>query len=98
LRFKTRSWPVDQQSTTEKNHQVQMMADIYKAAREVIIWLDSKDTTEAVNNLVQLIQAGPSSASGVVCDLKLSEWTAVWMFRQSTYWTRLWVVQEILLA
>jgi hypothetical protein len=66
-----------------------MMADIYKAASEV---------TKAVNDLIQPLQADPSSAGEVVRGSKLSEWSATWMFLQSTYWTRLWVVQEILLA
>jgi hypothetical protein len=74
---------IDQSNPEEKNHQVRMMAQIYKDCDSMIIWLGSKDSRfrEAADEFIY--KPRPHSLSILLHD---------------DYFTRLWVVQEVLLA
>lgn len=74
---------IDQENPEEKNHQVRMMAQIYKDCDSMIIWLGSKDRRfrEAADEFIY--KPRPQSLSILLHDV---------------YFTRLWVVQEVLLA
>src|SRR5690242_16376759 len=74
---------IDQSNPEEKNHQVRMMAQIYKDCDSMIIWLGSKDQPfrEAADEFIY--KPRPHSLSVLLHD---------------DYFTRLWVVQEVLLA
>lgn len=74
---------IDQSNPEEKNHQVRMMAQIYKDCDSMIIWLGSKNLEfrEAADEFIY--KPRPQSLSILLHD---------------DYFTRLWVVQEVLLA
>jgi hypothetical protein len=81
---------IDQSTTSERNHQVQMMSDIYSNATSVIVWLGNHgipkhgDRREAVRNARKLQRR----EHGDALEIGL----------QKEYFHRLWIVQEILLA
>lgn len=95
---------IDQNNVPEKNHQVQMMRHIYNYAEEVIIWLgetshfkhiDSSDT--AMDML-----ADPSSWMETYILMSPEDFykatEIVESILSSDYWTRIWIVQEIVVA
>jgi hypothetical protein len=82
---------IDQMSTSEKNHQVQMMADIYQKAFEVVIWLG---VDEHQGQAAQIIINGQNP-------LEANNWsrkTSIQSLLDCKYWRRLWIVQEMILA
>ncbi|KAF3000836.1 hypothetical protein E8E13_006944 [Curvularia kusanoi] len=74
---------INQSNPEEKNHQVRMMAQIYKDCNSMIIWLGSNDQEfkEAADEF--RYKPRPQALSVLLND---------------NYFTRLWVVQEVLLA
>lgn len=97
---------IDQESIKEKNHQVHIMSDIYSQAAFVFIWLGVD-----LENLVENERDGhargwmPSSkvkpfymseafsSSEIVCTSEITR-----ILLKNIYWTRLWIVQEFVLA
>ncbi|KAF3031162.1 hypothetical protein E8E12_000235 [Didymella heteroderae] len=86
---------IDQTDLSERGHQVGMMAEIYSSANESEIWLG-------------LPFEGSDEAMGFIC--KTGEdfaWTeanfhahypALIELLHNVYWTRVWIVQEVLLS
>lgn len=95
---------INQDSITERNHQVSMMAKIYSQASEVIIWL-SEGPSGASNPWLRQ-QAQQPSFDGVLVWWDSSVfWDSSIALRDSLakllgneYWARMWVMQEIFLA
>ncbi|KAK3633398.1 hypothetical protein LTR56_015812 [Elasticomyces elasticus] len=90
---------IDQNNTVEKTRQISQMGRIFYQARKVVVWLgpaysDSDVAMEAIANYAALYQNARkqakfwSEASGI----------AVIRLSQRAYWTRLWVLQELILA
>lgn len=88
---------IDQQNTSERNHQVAKMGSIYSRADYVHVWLGKAQDTGRIG----LLLAGPAT------DTSLGVWAS--RVRQhmkfidgsifhNPYWTRAWVIQEIVLA
>jgi hypothetical protein len=98
---------IDQASNKEKNHQVRLMSDIYREAREVVVWL-GKETGESTTCMSFLAQAptlfqaqfedpfydrlDPEARFGVRFRRALDT------LSQQSYWSRLWIIQEFALA
>lgn len=80
---------IDQSNIADRNHQVMMMASIYQTAEMVIVWLFEAHLEPDDLDLTFL---DLSDESDYACMERISS-----AFR-ATYWTRLWVVQEVLLA
>lgn len=87
---------IDQDSTTERNHQVGLMKDIYSNAEGVEIWLGkASPRAERVINFIEKYA---------------SRWRFFPSFRSDpaksfhaclcnhAYWSRAWIIQEIILA
>lgn len=74
---------IDQQNSTERNHQVQQMGKIFASAEQVFIWLGN---TANRNLLSQCLVALPQDAYSVE-EILFNE-----------YWRRAWVTQEVVLA
>ena len=84
----------DQKNMDERRHQVKLMADIYANAERVLVWLGKpllhqRDNLKALHKQLSNLSPGQYSRDVIrglahVCS--------------SRYWTRLWVVQELLLA
>jgi len=83
---------IQQASTSERNHQVQMMAEIYRGASLVMIWLGPVGGFDYARGI-----------SRVHTDEELKwedvhRYPLLYRFSTSRYWERLWVIQEVLLA
>lgn len=90
---------IDQQSLKERNHQVQLMTEIYRQAKHVIIWPKDYvgDTSEArVSSLAKstlgLFTKGTTWSQQQHINMILKP------DMLTKYWNRLWIVQEIAMA
>jgi hypothetical protein len=56
---------IDQNTTSERNHQVKQMGDIYSQAATVLVWLGETDekTSDAFDQLRNLGEQGTSAES-----------------------------------
>lgn len=93
---------IDQEDTTERNHQVQQMGSIYSQASHVYIWLGQRQTVPLADIMAQM---NPPSCWNLA--LNMPPGTDLQSYRRGTmdhdvfeneYWGRAWVTQEILLA
>ncbi|KAF2028259.1 hypothetical protein EK21DRAFT_15676, partial [Setomelanomma holmii] len=86
---------INQADTEERNHQVKIMRDIYKGAGQVIVWLGSAhgDSATAMDLLVHL-------ADDLQCYhmFALLDWQRLTTLLSRSYWSRVWVHQEVFLA
>jgi hypothetical protein len=87
---------INQSAVDEKNHQVRQIGAIFAVAERVVVWL-GKDTSENEDALktftLSYESAEPSTEVARVRELQ----TAINVLTRP-YWTRLWIVQECLLA
>ena len=79
------------------------MGTLYCQAAEVVVWLDVKPeypfSERAYTALQQCIPSSPYDAVGVNDDTSSNRKNSLpLLFLHQKYWTRLWVVEEILLA
>lgn len=80
---------IDQDNITERNHQVKLMAEVYRQAKEVLIWLGEAPMTTAEKVRLHLPDHGRLAERLMNKAQKAA----------TTQWaTRGWVVQEALLA
>lgn len=73
------------------------MGDIYRTAKRVIAWLDrdegeTKDSFNAIRLMSSSPREGPSEP------LQYTDWLAMEMIVQKNYFSRMWIIQEIILA
>ena len=92
---------IDQANVFEQNHQVQMMREIYTQAYSVWIWLGEADHTTHSDVAMRYLSRR-AAWSGKDVDLK-KFWNArkakaVRELFERGYWSRIWIVQEVLLA
>lgn len=95
---------IDQESQ-EKNQQVNLMAEIYKNANNVIIWLGNADKqTDLACAFIKKFAASRANSSGtddqgIIDELKQrAQLSALASFFNRTWFTRVWAVQELVLA
>jgi hypothetical protein len=88
---------IDQSNASERSHQVGFMSEIYKRASEVIVWLgpEADDSDEAMKLLL-----GPQDVLGRLLEFGnyRREAPPLEKLLGRVYWSRLWIVQEIVLA
>jgi hypothetical protein len=97
---------IDQTSIQERNHQVQMMRQIYSNAELVLVWLGEDDEKgHGKVAMKYLVRRKPFSAKSYLTRPTVTK--PIWARRQATavlalcersYWTRIWIVQEVFLA
>jgi hypothetical protein len=80
---------IDQSNMAERNHQVPLMRDIYTGAESVIVWLGLATGSE---ELAFLLARHPSLLRIEEFHLALAD------VLNKPYWSRVWVVQEFVLA
>jgi hypothetical protein len=80
---------INQQCTPERGHQVQHMGSIYIDAEEVLIWLGSETLARSLSDWVQ------AEIWSECPDSLRQQWDLI---RFNPYWSRAWIVQEVLLA
>ncbi|KNG90655.1 hypothetical protein ANOM_001336 [Aspergillus nomiae NRRL 13137] len=83
---------INQEDIPERNFQVQHMGDLYRQAQQVLVWLGPG---AAGSDLIFDICA---EAKQEEIDLQGSSGKALDMLYQRSYWTRLWIIQELFLA
>jgi hypothetical protein len=86
---------IDQTNIAERNHQVQMMGQIYSSSAFVLVWLGTK-----TNVALSFLRRAPSRWLG---DLRRSSSSAYVVedmrsFFGAPYWKRAWIIQEFVLA
>lgn len=111
---------IDQDNTTERNHQVDLMAEIYQHAKHVIVWLGTDDehvkaASELIETLPRVLARIPETDwSTEINPWKIEEtsveglrerdlnnrrpWISLAHFFRRNWWSRAWVIQEVLLA
>ncbi len=86
---------INQDDIEERSSQVSKMGEIYSSAENVILWLGRKDAEIDVGfNLLEKWLSGGREVS-----ISDREWSGLEkIFQKADWWTRLWVVQEAVLA
>ena len=90
---------IDQDNPKEKEVQVARIADVYVAAENVLIWLGAGNerTTQAIQLLHDL--AHVEQPSDIIANEKrLPDWKDLAHFMKASWFSRLWVIQELVLA
>lgn len=91
---------INQQDTSEKAEQVQLMTRIYRQAESVAIWLgprseDSHLAMELIERLSTKAEIPPKITSLTPAPFSEQNFAAVVALFEREYWQRLWVVQEV---
>jgi hypothetical protein len=81
---------IDQSVLEERNHQVQMMARIFNQAKEVVVWLGASNEAGFVRAVELMLEDSEDE------EFDWSTLLAVVFDRD--YWSRLWLLQEFVLA
>ena len=99
---------IDQENIDERNHQVQQMANTYWQAKRVLVWLGSGDehTRRALGAVSILAFRGfwTSKPRGFEFSTKTARvvsktfWSSVGELERNLYWTRVWIIQELIHA
>jgi len=92
---------IDQSTTAERNHQVQMMSDIYSKATSVIAWLgDGSEKAEGRSAVLTRGRCGGfKNTYDAACVWRdRAELEAFGYILYNKYFRRLWIVQEFVLA
>jgi len=85
---------IDQQSTTERNHQVQIMSEIFSKATEVIAWLGPDH-----DEILDYLSSDDFHEWCISPALHLGHLPApLEEFLALSFWSRLWIQQELVLA
>ncbi|KAM0512083.1 hypothetical protein ACHAPE_009231 [Trichoderma viride] len=90
---------IDQGNILERNAQVQRMGDIYRQAQVVLVWLGpATSESDAIFNMceTQIVSAEGDALAAISWEGGVGD--ALETIYQRSYWTRLWIIQELLLA
>ncbi|KAJ0103863.1 Heterokaryon incompatibility protein 6 [Diaporthe amygdali] len=93
---------INQDSTWDRNNQVQLMGKVYSKASAVRVWIGTdSDNAEAAFNLIHRCgRADGVPDKDIVANVVRNEvgTKAITKLLQREYWNRMWVFQEIVLA
>ncbi|KAH3981369.1 hypothetical protein HBH98_140760 [Parastagonospora nodorum] len=98
---------ISQSSKKEKNHQVSMMSDIYRGAKEVVAWMGretekSLDCMQFLEQAADVFHAQLRDAQYEVLDphlrFNLRFRNALDVLCRQPYWGRIWIIQEFAMA
>ena len=93
---------INQSDKAEKNHQIHHMAQIYRTASQVCIWLGpTADESDAAMELVRYYWRDPPPNEEEL--LNNTKWTKAWkalayMITSREYFKRRWVIQELVVS
>lgn len=86
---------INQDDTAEKNIQVPLMGLIYSYAKSVLVWLGPQ--ADGSEDYFDYSPTEPRySRSSILATNHIS--AAIASLQRRTYWTRIWIIQEIVLA
>jgi hypothetical protein len=96
---------INQDNDEDKSQQVRLMREIYDTASRVIVWLGSPPEAclaHAFFNKLSIQKSRNTSEEALLLPTLINDDNAEWLaFRKllsHPYWTRVWVVQEIVVA
>ena len=100
---------INQNDLTERGSQVQLMNRIYPSASKVLVWLgEENEKSDPAFHFLQFVDGVlDEPAAEIIPGVYRSlfgddDETHIWLALQSLcardYWTRLWIIQEVLLA
>jgi hypothetical protein len=93
---------INQEDVNERNHQVNLMSQIYSQARLVLVWLGPEaDDSHLALSYVKNRPTNTTSTERDYFTAQLSVrriYEAVLAFYHRPYWSRLWIQQELVLA
>ena len=92
---------INQNDLEERARQVGSMTKIYQTASAVEIWLGPGDdrVSKGIEVLNKFEELGPQpSGRERIPDLSDDHWMGFCRLLESSYWTRMWIVQEIVVA
>lgn len=88
---------IDQLNHRERQCQVREMAHIFRYADQIISWLGFPEPAQLAN--VRTLHALGTKAKDKNCPVwTASQWAGFRYLSYHRYWTRIWIVQEVLLA
>lgn len=98
---------INQHSDTERNHQVRLMANIYGNANVVLVWVQSTGENADVARAFKFVHAAVThnnSGHSVYRYIKAKssvkdyDWRSLRNLCRLRYWTRKWIIQELIMA
>jgi hypothetical protein len=98
---------INQNDDDDKSQQVRLMREIYSTASRVIVWLGSPPDARHAQSFFRRLRTQNSRNKGTSDKTLLlptllnddnAEWLAFRKVLSHPYWTRVWVVQEIVVA
>ncbi|KAI0096400.1 heterokaryon incompatibility protein-domain-containing protein [Nemania sp. FL0031] len=90
---------INQSDPAERNSQVALMSRIFRHAQLVIVWLGPTDDfcVPALELMEEAVKAGMIGHSNLP-PVWSSAWFNVYAFLQRSWFSRLWVIQEVIVA
>jgi hypothetical protein len=99
---------INQKDYEERDRQICKMQNIYGNARAVIAWLgEEENESDKAINLIESLSNACGEGRGEELEARLNEepdclgnggWLALHELMNRPYWTRLWIIQEIVLG
>jgi hypothetical protein len=82
---------INQQDISERNHQIQLMSQIYATAKEMVIWLGQE--ADGSDSVIDAMINGDVQEEDLITFIH-----RIWKFLSRPWWTRLWVIQEVVFS
>lgn len=90
---------IDQSNILERNAQVQRMGDIYRKAGAVLVWLGpASPESDLIFDMCETKVMSTEYDALISISWEDELGAALEAIYQRSYWTRLWIIQELLLA
>ncbi|RYP77989.1 hypothetical protein DL771_000848 [Monosporascus sp. 5C6A] len=94
---------INQEDAQEKSSQVKRMGRIYSQASQVAVWLGRSTSGSSLSiELLHEISESPESSDEAIWEMITSkpnvEWKLKRLLHHRIYWSRLWILQEVILA
>jgi hypothetical protein len=98
---------INQEDIPERNQQVRLMGRIYSEANNVLMWIgqESSDSDLAmgllseIQKLTILEELDSKKFQSIVFDASYNDhWTALKQLLNRPYWSRVWILQEVILS
>ncbi|KUI58453.1 Heterokaryon incompatibility protein 6, OR allele [Cytospora mali] len=90
---------INQEDDSERGHQVGMMRHIFRDARVVVAWLGGTNCDERGETFLQYIQkVSQSTYPKALVELSDEVSDGCWALLGHPWWSRLWIIQEVLVA
>ena len=91
---------IDQASLKERNHQVGSMGDVFGKAERVYAWLGlvSAKVEEVLDCIPEIAEVTRDPHVAISSTTAKRAERSITIFQRRTYWSRIWIVQELVLA